>query len=48
MNLRLYLFVSNVIEKNDGERRVQDFFALPKGISRASCIFSVCGVFVDD
>ena len=50
MNLRLYLFVYDVIEKNDGRRLVQDFFAVstPGDFRERVGVFCVCGVFVDD
>ena len=40
MNLRLYLFVSDIIEKNDGGRWVQDFLVLPQGIGSHSLVAS--------
>ena len=42
MNLRLYLFVYDVIEKNDGGRRVQDFFEVPQGIFASELVYFVC------
>ena len=42
MNLRLYLFVYDVIEKNDGGRRVQDFFEVPQGIFGSELVYFVC------
>ena len=34
-------FVSDVIQKNDGGRRVKDFLALPQGIGSFSTVFSL-------
>ena len=55
MNLRLYLFVSDVIEKNEGrsEFKISLYYcrglgASPQSFREPVDVFSVCGVFVDD